>query len=66
VNFEFTPETYEQMGFSLVNSLFNYMMILEEDERRKKLKKLSKHKHKQLIADRIKSDSPFKQAAISK
>ena len=61
VNFEFTPETYEQIGASLVNSLFNYMMILEENERRKKLKDLGKQKHKEIIAEKLNEESPSKQ-----
>ena len=35
VNYEFTESTYEQMGVNLVNALYEYVMILEEDERRK-------------------------------
>ena len=31
VNFEFTPEMYEQMGASLVSSLYEYMMLLEDE-----------------------------------
>ena len=33
-NFEFTPEKYEEMGANLVNSLYEYVMILEENDRR--------------------------------
>lgn len=35
VTHEFTTELYEQMGVHLVNSLYEYVMICEEDERRK-------------------------------
>jgi len=37
------------------------MMILEENERRKKLKDINKHKHKQIIAEKLKEESPAKQ-----
>jgi len=37
------------------------MMILEENERRKKLKEINKHKHKQIIAEKLKEESPTKQ-----
>lgn len=42
VNHEFTPEMYEEVGAKLVNSLYEYMMILEEDDRRKYDKKHKK------------------------
>jgi hypothetical protein len=35
VNHEFTAAKYEEMGAALVNSLYEYVMIVEEDERRK-------------------------------
>jgi len=35
VNHEFSMKNYEEMGASLVNSLYEYVMIVEEDERRK-------------------------------
>ena len=34
---EFTPDSLEQMGDHLTNSLYEYFMILEEDERLRKL-----------------------------
>jgi hypothetical protein len=37
------------------------MMILEENERRKKLKDLGKQKHKEIIAERLNEESPSKQ-----
>ena len=43
-NYEFTTETYEEMGEHLANSLYEYLMIIEEDERRKRLKDLEKKK----------------------
>lgn len=43
---EFTPEMYEEMGANLVNSLYEYMMIMEEDDRRKLVKKEVKNKYK--------------------
>jgi len=35
VTHEFSEQLYELMGVKLVNSLYEYMMITEEDERRK-------------------------------
>lgn len=35
VNYEFTPARYEDMGANLVNSLYEYMMITEEEDRLK-------------------------------
>ncbi len=43
---EFTPESLEQMGEHLINSLYEYFVILEEDERLKKIKELNKKKKK--------------------
>lgn len=34
-NFEFTVDRYEKLGEKLVSSLFEYCMILEEDDRRR-------------------------------
>lgn len=42
--YEFTEEAYEQMGINLVNSLYEYVMILEESERRKQFKKIERMK----------------------
>lgn len=43
-NYEFTIEAYEELGEHLANSLYEYLMIVEEDERRKRLKDLEKKK----------------------
>lgn len=45
-NFEFTQESYEQMGVNLVNSLYEYVMIIEESERRKQFNKVERMKLK--------------------
>lgn len=45
-NFEFEQSTFEEMGEHLANSLFEYCMILEEEERRKRLKEIEKKKAK--------------------
>ena len=45
-NFEFSPESYEQMGSHLVSALYEYVMILEEDDRRKQIAKMEKLKLK--------------------
>lgn len=37
---------YEQMGVSLVNSLYEYVMVIEEEERRKQLAKIQRLKLK--------------------
>lgn len=42
VQYEFTVEAYEQMGVNLVNSLYEYVMILEESERRKQFNKVER------------------------
>ena len=46
-NYEFDMNSYEEMGEHLVNSLFEYCMILEEDDRRKRHKELQKKKKKE-------------------
>jgi len=46
VNYEFTESSFESMGFHLVNSLYEYIMILEETDRLKKLKEIQKKKNK--------------------
>lgn len=43
-NFEFTPDGYEKMGERLVYALYEYCMVLEEDDRRKQLAKIEKQK----------------------
>ncbi len=57
VNHEFTTKAYEDMGAGLVNSLYEYMMILEEEDRKKQIKKVSKIKraNKDTELNRIKS-----------
>ena len=47
VNHEFTVRKYEEMGAALVNSLYEYVMIVEEDERRKQFNKVERLKTKQ-------------------
>ena len=42
VNHEFTPAMYEAMGANLVNSLYEYMMVVEEDDRCKQAKMVEK------------------------
>jgi hypothetical protein len=46
VNHEFTEQKYEQMGANLVNSLYEYVMICEEDERRKQFNRIERLKNK--------------------
>ena len=55
VNYEFTEDNYESMGSHLVNSLYEYIMILEETDRRKKMKEIKKknRKKKELAAKQI-------------
>jgi cytosolic carboxypeptidase protein 2/3 len=48
VTHEFTEALYEQMGACLVNSLYEYVLLLEEDERRKHIKKLERLKLKKI------------------
>lgn len=57
INHEFTTKAYEEMGAGLVNSLYEYMMILEEEDRKKQLKKIAKIKrvNKDSELTRIKS-----------
>lgn len=57
VTHEFTTESYEQMGASLVNSLYEYVMICEEDERRKqfnKVQRLKKQTNESTIQEPVK------------
>lgn len=42
VNFEFTPERYEEMGAALVESLWVYMQMKEEDDRQRNEKRVNK------------------------
>ena len=54
-NFEFKRATYEEMGEHLANSFFEYLMIMEEEERIHKLKEIAKkkkQKQKQLALQR--------------
>ena len=55
MNYEFTEDNYESMGSHLVNSLYEYIMILEETDRRKKMKEIKKknRKKKELAAKQI-------------
>jgi hypothetical protein len=46
VNHEFTAAKYEEMGAALVNSLYEYVMIVEEDDRRKQFNKIERLKTK--------------------
>ena len=48
-NYEFTEEDYESMGPHLVNSLYEYVMILEETDRLKREKDKKKKERKKLI-----------------
>ncbi len=41
---EFTPESYELMGEHLVDSLYEYLLIIEEEERQRKIKEINKKK----------------------
>eukprot|EP00347_Sterkiella_histriomuscorum_P022850 403336918 len=43
---EFNEESFEKMGEHLINSLYEYKLILEEENRLKKLKELNKKKKK--------------------
>jgi hypothetical protein len=45
-NFEFNESTYEEMGEHLVNSLYEYSLIIEEEQRQKWLRELEKKKKK--------------------
>ena len=45
-NYEFTHESFEEMGQHLVNSFYEYILILEEEQRLKHLKDLDKKKKK--------------------
>lgn len=47
-NYEFDCSSYEEMGEHLVNGIYEYLMIIEEDERRRRLKDLEKRKKKKL------------------
>ena len=74
VTHEFTAEAYESMGVSLVNALYEYCLIVEEEERRKQLAKIErlKLKHKKeaeqqqqtVSATKGKSAQPTKQATV--
>jgi cytosolic carboxypeptidase protein 2/3 len=48
-NFEFSEGDFEEMGTHLVNSLYEYVMILEETDRAKRLKDKKKKERKKLI-----------------
>ena len=40
VNHELTPAMYEEMGAALVNALYEYLLIVENDERRRQQKRI--------------------------
>ena len=44
VTHEFTPEKYEEMGASVVNAIYEYVMMQEEEERRKQINKVERMK----------------------
>lgn len=46
VTHEFTEALYEKMGAAVVNSLYEFVMICEEDERRKQIAKVERQKLK--------------------
>ena len=45
-NFEFNEATYEEMGEHLVNSFYEYSLIVEEEQRLRQLKEMEKKKRK--------------------
>jgi hypothetical protein len=45
-NFEFTEQSYEEMGEHLVNSIYEYMTLVEDESRQKQIKELEKKKKK--------------------
>ena len=45
-NFEFNEASYEEMGEHLVNSFYEYTLIVEEEQRQRQLKELEKKKRK--------------------
>ena len=61
---EFTPDSLEQMGDHLTNSLYEYFMILEEDERLKKIKELNKKKKKKQEVQSKKKKKPGKEPNV--
>lgn len=54
---EFTPVMLESMGEHLVNSLYEYFLILEEEDRQRKLKELNRKKKTKLERDSTQSES---------
>jgi hypothetical protein len=58
VNHEFTEEGYEQMGVNLVNALYEYVMILEEDARRKQFNRVERMKKQSKAEKNNINDSP--------
>jgi hypothetical protein len=48
---EFTPAMLENMGEHLANSLYEYFLILEEEDRQRKLKELNRKKKTKLDRD---------------
>ena len=49
-NFEFTEGAYEEMGEHVVNSLYEYMVLVEEEQRQKQIKQLEAKKHNKATA----------------
>lgn len=45
-NYEFDLESYEEIGEHFVNSLYEYIIIVEEEQRLKQLKEIDKKKRK--------------------
>lgn len=45
-NYEFTHTSFEEMGENLINSLYEYTLITEEEQRLKQLKEMEKKKRK--------------------
>jgi cytosolic carboxypeptidase protein 2/3 len=53
INYEFTPQRYEEMGVNLVNSLYEYVVIMEQEEKRRHEKKVAKTKRAKLLSKAV-------------
>jgi hypothetical protein len=50
-NYEFDYESFEEMGEHFVNSLYEYILIIEEEQRLRQLKEIEKKKRKKHISN---------------
>lgn len=65
-NYEFNESTFEEMGEHLVSALYENQMIMEEEERRKRIKELNRRKAAKLKRKAMQANNNVSSAGIIK